>query len=457
VSFHHQADPHVRSSLIRRHIDYRVLPLLALLYAIALIDRINLGVARSVGMAKDLKLIKGTRYSTVSCLYFVPYILLQLPSNILLRYFGARNWLTFIVVAWGLVQLAMGYVKSWGYLALCRVLLGVFEAGFFPAIVLIITTWYKRHEVQTRLAAFYMFSLLIGGFSPILAYGLSRLKGKKGISGWAWIFIIEGAITVFCGLVSFFYIADFPEENRFLKPEETAFILKRIEDDRGDSVPDALTWRKIFKHLSDWTMWAYALMFMCATMPAYVIAYFVTIILLGMGWDVPHALLLSAPPYLPAFVTAVAFAWMSDRLKQRAIFIAIQTLITIVGLFLVAYAKQGSVRYFGLFLVNAGALGCIPAILAYAANNITSQSKRSVSSAIIIAWGGVGGIFATTVFREADNPTYIPGIWATLGCQFLMLVLLAITTLRHMYWNKRAREGTLKEPLEGQPGFLYTL
>jgi hypothetical protein len=71
--------------------------------------------------------------------------------------------------------------------------------------------------------------------------------------------IVEGAITIFCGLVSFFYIADFPEENRFLKPEETAYILKRIEDDRGDSVPDALTGRKIIKHLSDWTMWAYGM------------------------------------------------------------------------------------------------------------------------------------------------------------------------------------------------------
>jgi hypothetical protein len=71
--------------------------------------------------------------------------------------------------------------------------------------------------------------------------------------------IIEGALTIFCGLVSFFFVADFPEENRFLKPEETAYILKRIEDDRGDSVPDTLTWRKIGKHLSDWTMWAYGM------------------------------------------------------------------------------------------------------------------------------------------------------------------------------------------------------
>ena len=91
------------------------------------------------------------------------------------------------------------------------------------------------------------------------------------------------------------------------------------------------------------------------------------------------------------------------------------------------------------------------------ANNVVSHSKRSVSSAIIVAFGGVGGIFATTAFRQVDSPQYIPGIWATLGCQFLMLVLLAVTTVRHARLNKKAREGTLATPLEGQPGFFYTL
>ncbi|KAL4258761.1 MFS transporter superfamily protein, partial [Pleurotus pulmonarius] len=240
-----------------RLVDFRVLPLLAVVYAIALIDRINLGVARTAGMGADLNLTVGSRFSIVTCLYFIPYILGQLPGNLVLRLLGARNWLAFCVVAWGAVQLGMGFVPTWGWLILCRVLLGLFEAPFFPALVYIISTWYKRYEVQKRLAAFYLSSITISGFSPIIAYGLSLLDGKKGIAGWEWIFvsstfllsaahdahplpfctqIIEGAITIALGLILFYALPDFPDKNTFLTPEQTAFVLKRVEDDRGDSV-----------------------------------------------------------------------------------------------------------------------------------------------------------------------------------------------------------------------------
>ncbi|KAG6918548.1 hypothetical protein DXG01_013638 [Tephrocybe rancida] len=204
-----------------RHVDFRMLPLLGLLYAVALIDRTNLGIARIAGMEKDLKLFVGDRYSIASCLYFIPYILLQLPSNVVLRKLGARTWLTICVGGWGVAQLGMGFVPQWGYLVLCRVFLGIFEAGFFPALVFIITTWYKRHEVQKRLAFFYLFSIFIGGFSSIFAYALTLIAPRGGLNGWQWIFIIEGIITIFLGLLTFLFVPDFPDKNRFLTTEQT--------------------------------------------------------------------------------------------------------------------------------------------------------------------------------------------------------------------------------------------
>ncbi|KAF4563236.1 hypothetical protein EYR36_003675 [Pleurotus pulmonarius] len=325
-----------------RLVDFRVLPLLAVVYAIALIDRINLGVARTAGMGADLNLTVGSRFSIVTCLYFIPYIL-----------------------------------------------------------------GYKRYEVQKRLAAFYLSSITISGFSPIIAYGISLLDGKKGIAGWEWIFvsstfllsaahdahplpfctqIIEGAITIALGLILFYALPDFPDKNTFLTPEQTAFVLKRVEDDRGDSVPDKITFKKILTHLGDWTIWAYG----------------------------------------------------------------------IVGLALMAYAPQNGVRYFGTFLVNAGSSGCIPGILAYGANNVVSQSKRVVQSAVTVAFGGIGGIIASTVFREVDRPKYVPGLWVTLGMQVLIVVLVGVMNLHFKRMNRLCDEGKLgggRKVLEGQPGF----
>jgi len=261
---------------------------------------------------------------------------------------------------------------------------------------------------------------------------------------------------VVLAILNHLFIADFPQKNTFLTTKQTNLILLRVEEDRGDSVPDDITVAKVLHHLSDWTIWACALMFMASTMPAYAIGYFVTIILNSMGWDVRDSLLLATPPFVFAAISCFVFAWMADKAKKRAPFIAVQALMTIIGIAVTGYAQQNGPRYFGLFLANAGAEGCIPTILAYSSNNIVSHSKRAVSTAVVIAAGGVGGIFATTVFREQDFPRYLNGVWATIGCQILMIALLILTSWNFARKNRLSREGKFDGPLEGQPGFFYT-
>ncbi|KAK7455123.1 hypothetical protein VKT23_004704 [Stygiomarasmius scandens] len=331
------------------------------------------------------------------------------------------------------------------------------QAGFFPAMTFIITTWYKRHEVQARLAFFYLSAIFVSGFTPILSYVISLLKGKAGLNGWSWIFLVEGIITVILGVITYLYIPDFPDRNTFLTPEQTRLVLDRVQKDRGDSVADTITTRKVFSHLGDWLIWAYSLMFMGGTMVSYAIAFFNTTILRSMGYSVAASLLLTTPPYLASVISAFALSRLSDRMRHRAGFIALQALITIVGLALMGYASQNGVRYLGIFLAYMGASGVIPGALAYSANNVVSHSKRSVSTALIVTWGGIGGILGTTVFRQQDFPRYINGIWATIGAQFLTLLLLVATTTTLMRRNRRFREGKVTEPLEGQPGFFYTL
>jgi MFS family permease len=140
-------DPHLK--IHRRRVDWRILPLLALLYSFSLIDRSNLGIARVVGMGKDLGLSKGNRFSLVSLVYFIPYTLLwvkvefdccnttayplfsQLPSNLILRQVGPRTWLSICVLGWGIAELCMGFSTHWTHLIICRVFLGAFEVCVF--------------------------------------------------------------------------------------------------------------------------------------------------------------------------------------------------------------------------------------------------------------------------------------------------------------------------------------
>ncbi|KAF5312730.1 hypothetical protein D9619_003612 [Psilocybe cf. subviscida] len=450
-----------------RKVDFRMLPLLGLVYAVALIDRINLASARTAGMGVDLKLDIGERYSIASMIYFVPYILLQIPSNLILRYLGSRQLLTITVVGWGAAQTGMAFVPTWGVLCLCRVLLGVFEAGFFPSLVYIITTWYKRHEVQKRLAVFYLSSISIQSFNSIIAYAITKLTGKAGLNGWQWIFLLEGLFTIVLGVAVWFWVTDFPERAKFITEEERKVILTRVEADRGDSVADQLTAKKVLKHLQDPVLYCFAFMFLASTIPAYAIAFFITIILKAMGYTTSVALLLTAPPGIFAAASCFFFAWLSDKTKHRAGWMAVQNVICIIGLALAAYSHKNPVRYFGLFLVNAGATGCIPGVLAYdmgllcairsqSSNNITSHTKRAVQTATIVASGGFGGIIATLVFRQKDFPRYVTGMWVTIGFQLMMMTMLGVTTFVFSRRNRLRREGKLG-PLEGQENFFYTL
>lgn len=304
----------------------------------------------------------------------------------------------------------------------------------------------------------------IGGLANILAYGLMQMEGTAGIRGWRWIFIIEGILTCVVAIAAWFIILDFPdkaEKKGFLTSHEAAIMLRRIEDDRADSVDDPLTWSKLVHHLGDAKLWVYATMFMSTTMPAYAFAYFLPVILVGMGYSPGAANALSAPPALAAMFTAFTFAWLGDKYRVRGPIIAAQALLTIIGLMIVAYAKNNGARYFGTFLGVCGCQGNVPAILSYQSNNIRGQSKRSCGSALQIGFGAIGGIIASTTFRQVDAPRYITGLWVTAGLQFYILILLACTSTYFWKTNQRTKKQALNgEPVdavEGLVGFKYTL
>lgn len=176
-----------------------------------------------------------------------------------------------------------------------------------------------------------------------------------------------------------------------------------------------------------------------------------------MGYTAGVANLLSAPPVFVAVITAFSFAWLGDKYRTHAPIIAAQSIICIIGLLITAYHQNNAVRYFGIFLGSAGCQGNIPAILAYQSNNIRNQSKRAVGTALQTGFGAIGGIVASSTFREMDAPRYLPGLWTTACFQLLILVLLCATTFFFRRANRNLERGTLKKPIEGLEGFKYTL
>lgn len=194
--------------------------------------------------------------------------------------------------------------------------------------------------------------MLTGGFSAIFAYVLSLLNGKAGLLGWSWIFIVEGAITIVVCIVGWFLIVDFPNKSgNFLKPDEKAFVIERINNDRGDAIEDEINGAKILHHLKDWKLYFWAINLCASTLPGYAYSYFLPVILRrGMGYSQSESQLLSAPPYVLAAIVCFIAGFMGDRFRMRGPILALCQLLTAIGMLVTVYGGSNAARYFGAFL-----------------------------------------------------------------------------------------------------------
>ena len=195
-------------------------------------------------------------------------------------------------------------------------------------------------------------------------------------------------------------------------------------------------------------------MFTCISFPGYAFGYFMPQILHGMGFSPAVSQLLSAPPVVFASLAAVGSAALGDRLRLRGPIIVGQSIIAIIGLLLVAYTTGTGQRYFGVILGLSGTTSNAPAVLAYQSNNIRTDSKRSIGSALMVGFAAIGGILASTAFRDKDAPRYVNGIWATVGAQFFMISAVASMSLYFRTQNRKQKEDG--KMIEGLATFQYT-
>merc|ERR1712000_459095 len=309
---------------IIHRLDRRLISVAGVIYMNSLMDRSNLPNANIAGMDVDLEMNQGFRYSAVALVFFITYTFLQPPATILTRKIGPRPFLSGICFAWGVVMIGFGFVQDWYVLIPLRLLLGLFEAGYFPGVVYLISTWYSRYDMQKRYAAFYSLGLVSSGLSGILAYGVQQMDGLGGLEGWRWIFVIFGLMTIVAAVLGAMFLVDFPDKAldknhwRFLSRDEIQFILRRIDKDRGDASQEPWNFRKWLSAGKNWRIWSFALCFFGLTTQAYSIAYFLPIILRqNMGFSIGESQMLTAPPYAGAAIIMFICAWIGDKHRIR--------------------------------------------------------------------------------------------------------------------------------------------
>ncbi|PYH35258.1 allantoate permease family MFS transporter [Aspergillus neoniger CBS 115656] len=433
-----------------RKLDFRLLPPLTILYLLSFLDRSNVGNARLEGMATEIHM-SGDQYLTGLTLYFIGYVLFEVPCNIVLKKTTPRIWLPTLTLVWGVVATLLGVVQNYaGYLT-SRTALGIAESGLFPGVVFYLSMWYKRNEQHYRVALFFSAASLAGAFGGILAWGIAHMKGVGGYSGWRWIFILkgcikEGLLTVLMSIGAYFWVYNYPSTAEFLTPEERQFIQSRLKNDNDSTRDEQFTWSAVFDAFKDIKVWLYGLAFHTMSLPLYTLSLFMPTIISALGYTSAQAQLLTVPPYAVAFVLTITVAILSERTHRRAPFILGSTALACIGYILLLTDHRPGVSYLGTFFAAAGIYPAVAIVLSWPANNVSGQTKRCIANAMQISIGNLGAVLGTQLYRTETSPRYFLGHGFALGYLVANLVVVGVL------WEVLRRENRVKAEVREREG-----
>ena len=393
----------------------------------------------------------GDDYNVALFTFFILYILLEVPCNIILKKMRPSIFISSIMLGWGVITIIQGVTPSFGGLVACRVVIGAFEAGFFPGCVYLISMFYKRHELQWRINLFFSASIIAGAFSGLLAYAIAHMEGIRGYAGWRWIFILEGIFTILVAACSYWLVPDWPETAKFFKEDERRFWIRRLALDTQDtnmSTWDKHTARRVF---GDVKIWLGTLMYLGIVTTSYSGAFFTPTILKQLGWTSIRAQVMSIPVFIVATVLALTAALLSDYTKHRFLFIITGCLVATMGYAVMLNMLDVPVgaRYFAVFAIVGGGYIAQPITLVWLNNNLGGHYKRGIGAAMQVGLGNIGGIVASNIYLKSQAPTYHLGFGLGLA---LVWVCVAAACLFLFYVR---RENRLRD--EGKRDHRYTL
>lgn len=369
--------------------------------------------------------------------------------------------------------MSMGFVTNWSGLMAARWFLGLAEAGLFPGISFYLSCWYKRSELGVRTALFFSSAAIAGSFGGLLAAAIEHMHGIGGRPGWAWIFILEGLLTIVFGVASFWAVYDFPDgpRTRFLSTTEKKHILQRLKDDKQSSASgEAFSMEYVWQAVKDWKMWLAMVIYSGCTMPLYAFSMFLPTIIHELGWNanVIQAQLYSVPPYVLAALFTVVVGYVSDRAHKRGIFNILSSIVGAVGFIMQLASPSPAVRYTGTFLGALGIYPCIPNTISWVSNNTEGVYKRGVVLGFVIGWGNLNGIVSSNIYFS--SPNYAEGHGIVLaylvlflgGGSALMMVLLKRENTKRRggvrdVWVQGKTDEEISKMGDERPDFTYVI
>ncbi|WP_431917864.1 MFS transporter [Amycolatopsis tucumanensis] len=399
----------------------RIMPFLALLYFVNYLDRVNIGFAGPNGMNTELGLT-ATAFGFASGIFFLGYLTLEVPSNLALHRFGARRWLARIMITWGIVATALAFVPNPTTLVIMRFLLGVAEAGFFPGIILYLTYWFPAAQRAKAVALFMAavpVSSAIGATvsSLLIAHG----HGVFGLSGWRFMFLVEGIPAILLAFATWFYLTDRPEQAKWLTEDERRWLTTELDNER--KATEAEHHWPLRKALTHPRILGLAFVYFAIAYGLYALGFFLPTIIAGFGQEFGTKLstvqagLVTAIPYVIAAVVMVFWARHGDRTRERKWHVALPMIVGGVAIPVALYLGNPYAAMVAVTICAVGVCAALPTFWALP-STFLSGAAAAGGIALINSLGNISGFAAPYVTGWLRDLTgsQRTGLWVVGAC-----------------------------------------
>lgn len=402
--------------LTLRRVTVRLVPLLMALYFVNYLDRTNLGIAKQQ-ISADLQL-SATLFGLASGVFFIGYVLVEVPSNLALVRFGARRWLARIAVSWGIVAVAIGFAPNAATLLALRFLLGVAEAGLFPGVVFYLSQWFPA-AYRARVVGVFMLAVPIASAigTPVAAWLIEAGHGVLGLEGWRFMMICVGLPAVALGVVCWFYLTDRPEEAHWLPDDQRRWLIDVLDTEHHATVT-----RYHFplrRALMSPRVWALALVYFGIAYGLYALAFFLPSIvsgfrnMFGVQLSIVQVGLISAIPYVFAAVAMFVWSRHADRVREHVWHVAVPLLLGGCAIPVALYLRHPAAVMVPVVIAAIGIYSALPVFWALPSRFLTGAAAAG-GIGLINSLGNLGGFaapYATGALEDLTGNNRA-GMWA---------------------------------------------
>ncbi|KAK1968687.1 major facilitator superfamily transporter [Colletotrichum sublineola] len=460
AAHHYVIDPATEARLVRKQ-DLRVLPMVFLMYFFTFLDRTNLGNAKVAGIEADLGL--GTYgFNIGACLYYGIYFFADVPASLSVKKFGFIM-LPISCIAFGIVTLCTAFIDNQGSFYAIRLLLGLTESFQFPGLSYVVSRFYRRSEVTTRLSFFMLAAAgLASAFGGLLASGLLSLGSIGSVSSWRNIFLVEGIITIGVGILSLYLFPTDPSKTRIFNEEERALAMARIFHDQPAirEHNEKITWGLIKRGVVNINVVVGAWIYICDQITVQGLSIFtVTILRLNYpGRSTVEIQLLSVPPPIFGMIFGLGVAYITMKTRMHGVAIAVCASLNITGYSIWLASTNVQARYAAIFLNTAGGYSFGTLILSWTLANAAPDTVRNVANGAVSGLANIGSITATWSYINTDAKTGYR-IGNSLNTATAASVIVASLGLAvHQNWeNKKRAQGGRDYRLDASDDEIATL